>query len=49
MPADVHIDDTGVTVRFHRRAHLPIVLASGLLDQPVKIPWWHDATLRLTA
>jgi hypothetical protein len=29
-----------ITVRFHRRAHLPIVLASGLIDKPVAVPWW---------
>src|SRR5882724_13689154 len=32
MPADVAISDGEITVRFHRRAHLPIVLASGILD-----------------
>ena len=31
MPATVEITDSEVQVRFHRRAHLPIVLASGLL------------------
>ena len=30
-----------ITVRFHRRAHLPIVLASGLIDKPVAVPWWN--------
>ena len=49
MPADVHVTESEVSVRFHRRAHLPIVVASGLLDQPIKVPWWHGATLRLTA
>ena len=29
-----------VRVEFHRRAHLPIVLASGLCDRAVAIPWW---------
>jgi len=37
MPADVAITENEITVRFHRRAHLPIVLASGLIDKPVKI------------
>jgi hypothetical protein len=49
MPADVHVSAGEVTMRFHRRAHLPIIVASGLLDQPVKVPWWNDAVLRLTA
>jgi transposase len=48
MPADVRITATEVQVSFHRRAHLPIVLASGLLEQPVKVPWWNGLSLRLT-
>jgi hypothetical protein len=36
-------------VRFFRRAHLPIVLASGLLDAPVTVLWWNEMRLRLTA
>jgi hypothetical protein len=36
-----------ITVRFHRRAHLPIVLASGLIDKPVAVPWWIRRALRL--
>ncbi len=47
-PADVEIDDQGVLVRFHRRAHLPIITASGLLDEPVVVPWWRNMTLRMT-
>jgi len=47
MPADILIEDGEVRVRFHRRAHLPIVLASGLIDQPVQIPWWNDVLLRI--
>lgn len=49
MPADVHVAESEVIVRFHRRAHLPIIVASGLLDQPVKVPWWNGAVLRLMA
>ncbi len=48
MPADVTIDAEHVEVNFHRRSHLPIVLASGLLDRPVPIPWWNGRPLRLT-
>ena len=48
MPADVTVDEKEVTVSFHRRAHLPIVLASGLLDKPVSVPWWDGLPLRLT-
>lgn len=49
MPADIEITEQDVQVRFHRRAHLPIVIASGLLDQPVEVPWWNGAQLRLSA
>ena len=48
MPATVDITKSEVQVRFHRRAHLPIVLASGLLDAPVRVPWWNGTRLRLT-
>ena len=48
LPADVEIGPEEVRVEFHRRAHLPIVLASGLCEKPVPIPWWNDRKLRLT-
>ena len=48
-PADVSLTDAEVNVHFHRRAHLPIVLASGLLNKPVPIPWWKDYSLRMSA
>ena len=47
MPADVKIEGGGVEVRFHRRAHLPIILASGLMDRPIPVPWWNWLPLRL--
>jgi len=47
MPADVIGTDTEVRLRFHRRAHLAIVLASGLFDKPVPVPWWDGRPLRL--
>ena len=49
MPADVTISNDDVHVAFHRRAHLPIIHASGLLDQPLPIPWWNGRPLRMTA
>ncbi|MBZ5590536.1 MAG: hypothetical protein LAO05_18455 [Acidobacteriia bacterium] len=48
MPATVEVTSTEVIVQFHRRAHLPIVLASGRLNTPVKVPWWNGLPLRLT-
>lgn len=49
MPATVTVGDHEVTVGFHRRAHLPIILASGMLNKPIKVPWWQGRTLQLTA
>jgi len=37
MPADIKITGSEITVRFHRRAHLPIVLASALFNKPVSV------------
>jgi hypothetical protein len=48
-PANVTVAKKEIVVSLHRRAHLPIILASGLLDQTVKVPWWHGRTLRFTA
>jgi hypothetical protein len=49
MPAEVTVADAAVTVRFHRRAHLPIIAASGLFDRTVPVPWWGGRPLRLTS
>jgi hypothetical protein len=46
MPADISISRRKVTVRFHRRAHLPIVLASDLCNKSVVVPWWKGFQLR---
>jgi hypothetical protein len=47
MPANVAITENEIRVRFHRRAHLPIVLASGLFDKPIQVSWWEGRHLRL--
>jgi transposase len=47
-PATVDITAREVIVSFHRRAHLPILIASGLFDKGVRVPWWGNRTLRLT-
>jgi hypothetical protein len=49
MPATITVAADEVTVRFHRRAHLPIIIDSGMLDRPVSVPWWNGASLRMTA
>lgn len=38
-PADVTVAAKETVMRFYRRAHPQIILASGLLDEPVKVPW----------
>jgi len=48
IPADVKVTDRQIDISFHRRSHLPIILASGLMDQPVSVPWWNNLSLRLT-
>ena len=48
LPATVEITEKEVRVDFHRRSHLPIVLASDIADQPIEIPWWENRALRLT-
>ena len=49
IPATVTVGEKEVNVKFHRRAHLPLIIDSGMLNSPVKVPWWNGATLRLTA
>jgi len=49
IPADISIENGEVRVQLHRRSHLPIILASGLMDQPLAVPLWEGFSLRLTA
>lgn len=48
LPAQIEITEKEVRVDFYRRAHLPIVLASGLCEETVSVPWWSGRRLRLT-
>jgi hypothetical protein len=45
MPADIVVSGGNVTVEFHRRAHLPILLSSDVFKQSVEVPWWRGAKL----
>ena len=38
-PANVAVSANEVLVHFRHHAHLPIIIASGLLDAYVKVPW----------
>jgi hypothetical protein len=46
MSADIAITEREVSVRFHRRAHLPIVMTSDLFKRTTPVPWWHGLPLR---
>jgi transposase len=46
MSADVAITPREVTVRFHRRAHLPVIMSSDLFKKTVRVPWWVGRPLR---
>jgi len=46
MTADVVITEREVTVRFHRRAHLPIIMDSDLFKKTHRVPWWDGRLLR---
>ena len=48
MPATITVTEKEVEVNFHRRSHLPIILASGMVDKPIAVPWWNGRKLRLT-
>jgi len=45
-PAHVRITETEVVVELPRRAHNPILIASGLLDERLVVPWWNNRRLR---
>lgn len=47
-PADVEVTDKQVIVSFHRRAHLPIILASNLVGKSFPVPWWDGHSLLMT-
>jgi hypothetical protein len=45
MPATVKVRPDHVQVTFHRRAHMPIMLASTVFAQTPRVPWWDKAKL----
>ncbi|MHC4592958.1 MAG: helix-turn-helix domain-containing protein [Planctomycetota bacterium] len=46
-PARISVTERQVRVRLSRRAHHPILLASGALDATPAIPWWAGRRLHL--
>jgi len=49
LPATVKVTPSKISVNLHRRAHLPILLASDLFTEIPTVPWWNDARLVLRA
>jgi len=49
LTATVKVTPSQIDVNFHRRAHLPILLASDLLAETPTVPWWNNARLVLRA
>ena len=45
-PAQIRVTDDEVVVELPRRAHNPILIASGLLEERTPVPWWEGRTLR---
>ena len=45
MPANILVKSGCVTVDFHRRAHLPILMSSSIYKESVSVPWWGGAKL----
>jgi transposase len=48
-PAAITVKQGEIIVQFHRRNQLPIILASGLVNKPISVPWLNNYTLQLTA
>ena len=44
--AEITIGASEVLVKFQKRAHNPLLLASGFDNLKTRIPWWDDKTLR---
>jgi hypothetical protein len=49
LPATVKVTPSQIYVNFHRRAHLPILIASDLFRETPTVPWWNHARLILQA
>ncbi|HTU02298.1 MAG TPA: hypothetical protein VMG58_10800 [Candidatus Sulfotelmatobacter sp.] len=45
-PAQIRLTESDVVVELPRRAHNPILIAAGLLEERTPVPWWENRTLR---
>jgi len=48
VSATVTLDETRVQVTLDKRAHNPFLVASGLANQPVPMPWFGNKALVIT-
>ncbi len=46
--ARVAVSEDTIDVFFGKRAHNPLLLAAGLADTDIAVPWWKGRRLRLS-
>ncbi len=42
----IEVAPDGITVTLPKRAHNPLLMDAGLIDEVTAIPWWSNRTLR---
>jgi hypothetical protein len=47
-PAKIFISPKEIEVRLGKRANNPILIHSGFVNSPFKLPWLHNKTVRIT-
>jgi len=47
-PAKIFVGEKEIEVRLNKRAHNPILLHSGFINNPFRLPWLRNKTLRIT-
>jgi len=47
MPGRVRFDGNGIEVRIRKRAHTPVLLGVKRIQEPIKVPWLDNRTLRI--
>ena len=47
-PSQIEIGDRRVEVQLPKRAHNPLLIAAGVAQKEVAIPWWDNYKLAIT-
>ena len=47
FPAEIEIEEGRVTVKVPKRAHNPLLIASGVAEQTTAVPWWDHSKLTI--